>query len=264
MNSKGQADQLQAPQTETFRHRLVPLYGVIVLVVTVVFLLSTEFLAPYDIYESRFDRRIPPQRLHFLDPSRTGKQLRLHVYAYQQHRDPVTLRNVYTRDLEQKLYLDFLVRGNEYRLPFGFESDLHLWGIVDPEQRVYLLGGDRLGRDILSRMLFAIRHSLLLGVGVLTFCGGIGWCIAVWVQRSYMEEIRVFQRAKQVMPMVPTWPLRIILLMLIARQWPFLDVFVHMAITQRTPVPEIRPDLVGPVWLSVKMGLVVSLASGCR
>ncbi len=236
--------------SRSLRPQLFPVVGVAMLIAILSIVLCAEFLAPYSLHSGR--SRIaytPPQRLHFLDPTPNGKQLRLHTYGYQVGIDPATLQRVFERDLQQKIYIGFLIRGDSYRLPFGFESDLHLWGALEPEQRVHLLGTDWQGRDILSRMLFAIRHSLLLGTAVLVFCGSIGWFTALLIQRSRIGEVQLVQRVTQIIPRIPTWVFRIILLVLIARQWPILLFFVRSlffvrgAIAQRTPVPLIPPSL---------------------
>src|SRR4051812_27817092 len=43
-----------------------------------------------------------------------------------------------------------------------------------PPSGEYLLGTDKLGRDILSRMLYGAQLSLLVGVSVVTIAGAFG------------------------------------------------------------------------------------------
>ena len=47
-----------------------------------------------------------------------------------------------------------------------FESNIHLFGVDAPieEQGVFLLGADRLGRDVFSRICFGARISLTIGL----------------------------------------------------------------------------------------------------
>jgi ABC-type dipeptide/oligopeptide/nickel transport system permease subunit len=50
---------------------------------------------------------------------------------------------------------------------------------LKPPSPEHLLGTDRLGRDILSRMLWAARLALLVGVGVVVFSGVLGTLLGV-------------------------------------------------------------------------------------
>ena len=50
---------------------------------------------------------------------------------------------------------------------------------LKPPSPDHLLGTDRLGRDILSRVLWAARLALLVGVGVVAFSGVLGTLLGV-------------------------------------------------------------------------------------
>ena len=121
-----------------------------------------EVAAPYD--PNRFTASwvlAPPMRLHFVD-SEGQFHLRPFVYGLQSERDMTTLAMVVTPD-ESKVYpLQFFVKGDPYMFWGQWEWDRHLVGIEtdDPEQVLYLLGADELGRDMLSRLIFGARISL--------------------------------------------------------------------------------------------------------
>ncbi len=58
-------------------------------------------------------------------------------------------------------------RGEPYRLFGLIPADIHLIGPLDPTQPFYLLGSDRLGRDVFSRLVYGARISTSIGlVGV--------------------------------------------------------------------------------------------------
>src|SRR5690606_5245575 len=120
--------------------------------------------------------------------------LRPFVYAYTKERDPETFALTYVPDPETKYPLRFFVRGTPYKLWGLFESDLHLFGI-EAEEPLFLLGGDRLGRELLSRIIYGSRISLsivlvgvflslVLGILIGGISGYYGGTIDVMVQRS--------------------------------------------------------------------------------
>jgi peptide/nickel transport system permease protein len=82
-------------------------------------------------------------------------------------RDPVSLSATYVPDPHREVYLGFWVKGDPYYLWDLIPAEHHLFGPIDPRQPVFLLGGDRLGRDMLSRIIYGARASLSIGlVGV--------------------------------------------------------------------------------------------------
>lgn len=150
------------------RHRLAMIGGTIVLLFYLVALLC-EFIAPFppDRTSSR-DVFHPPQmpRL-FYDTPADGRGIALHVRAYTQTRDPFTLATTYTLDPDRVIFISVLARGEPYRLWGLFEMERRLFTASTPGERFFLFGADRLGRDMLSRVLYGTRVSMTIGlVGV--------------------------------------------------------------------------------------------------
>ncbi len=131
-----------------------------------------EFLAPYPYQQqTRSEPSAPPSAIHFRDPEGSF-HFRPFIYATRLA-DPLTMR--YTEDASRAYPLEFFARGGSYNFLGFFSSDLHLFGITDSQSpdtpRLRLLGSDELGRDRFSRLVYAIRFSLIVSpVGTILAC----------------------------------------------------------------------------------------------
>ena len=148
------ASPWQLVRWKFLRHRLATV-SLGILAVFYLFVALAEFLAPYDPRQHNVDFiHAPPHRLHFFDDA--GRfHLRPFVYHLQKSMDPVTLRELYDEDTTQRLAIRFFVRGDRYRLWGLFESEVHFFGIE--EGRLFLIGADGLGQDMLSRLIYGGR-----------------------------------------------------------------------------------------------------------
>ena len=125
-----------------------------------------EFLAPADpervVEQYRYLR---PQGITFFDGAGNFTWWP-GVYGLTSARDPVTLRVSYVPDKSQWYPLQFFTKGESYKLWGVVPTDVHLFGL-GPQFRdrpFYLLGSDRLGRDMLSRIIYGTRISLTIGL----------------------------------------------------------------------------------------------------
>ena len=94
--------------------------------------------------------------MHFLLTDDSGWHFQPHVTGFTSSRDPQTLRRVFAPDPEVRIPIGFFVHGAPYKLFGLIPADIHLIGPIDPTQPFYLLGADRLGRDVFSRL--DLRH----------------------------------------------------------------------------------------------------------
>lgn len=167
--------------------------------------LVTEFLAPYGPH-TRHAQFInaPPQRLQLFHE---GRFVGPFVYGYGFRLDRATLRREYAPDPAKIQPLRFFCRGEPYRLMGLIPGDLHL---VCPAERgtLFLLGTDRLGRDVLSRILYGARVSLTVGlVGIAVsfvlgiVLGGISGYYGGWVDNVVQRSIEVIRS----FPTIPLW-----------------------------------------------------------
>lgn len=81
----------------------------------------------------------------------------------------------------------------------------HLHNILEPPSMQFLLGTDRLGRDVLSRLLYGGRVSLWVGFVAVGISVGIGSCLglASGFYRGWVDEI--IMRAVDIMLCFPSF-----------------------------------------------------------
>jgi peptide/nickel transport system permease protein len=157
------------------RNRLAVFGGIMIVIFYLVCGVFAEFFTPYILqYQSNY-LEARPQSLVF--KNKEGHlSLRPAVYGLEEQIDMVLRKRSYAVDRTKIYPLYFFVKGQPYRL-FGFiPANVHLFGTnpADAEAHAFLLGTDRLGRDVLSRIIYGGRLSLLLGLigQVLTFVVG--------------------------------------------------------------------------------------------
>ena len=140
------------------------------------------------------------------------------------------LRRVFMVDEETKHYVGFFVRGAPYKLLGLIEMETHIFGPKDPEAPMYLLGADKLGRDVLSRLLHGTRISMSIGlVGVsLSFVLGI---LLGGISGYYGGSIdNLIQRVIEFIRSIPTIPLWMGLAAALPSNWPPLRIYFGITI----------------------------------
>src|SRR5690606_21953792 len=125
-----------------------------------------DVVGPYDpnAYSASY-KFIPPMSITFIDAN-GNFSLRPGVYGLTSERDPETLRQIWTTDTSVWYPIEFFVRGSKYKFLGLFESDLHLFGLGEEAEglQICLMGSDRLGRDMFSRVVHGARVSLSIGL----------------------------------------------------------------------------------------------------
>jgi peptide/nickel transport system permease protein len=159
------ASQWQLMRWRFLKHKLavVSLWIIAALYLVGIF---GEFLAPVNPEKTAEPfRYLRPQAITFFDGA--GRfQWWPGVSGLTSTRDPVTLRVSYVPDKSQWYPLQFFTKGDSYKLWGVIPSDVHLFGLGPRynDRPFYLLGSDRLGRDMLSRIIYGTRVSLTIGL----------------------------------------------------------------------------------------------------
>lgn len=197
---------------------LIMIYGVA---------LFAEFVAPNNPLQHNTPLAYaPPQIPRFR--SDDGFSLRPFVYAYSSERDPVTLRRIHVPDTTKPLPIRFFVRGHSYKWLGLFETDLHLFGV--DEGHIFLLGTDRLGRDVFSRIIYGTRISTSIGlVGVF---GSFILGITIGGFSGYYGGLldNLIQRLIEVLRSIPTIPLWMGLSAALPPHWPPIRVYFGITV----------------------------------
>jgi peptide/nickel transport system permease protein len=202
----GSLSQWQLIRLRFAKHRLAVL-SLRILVILYFLALFAGFFAPYR--QSAYSLKhiySPPQIPQF------NFSHGLHVKAVQQHVDPLTLKRSYTERDDLVLPLGFFVKGEPYTLLGFIPAKRRFFGLRNIEaykgQVFYMLGGDKYGRDLLSRIIYGAQISLSVGVvGILIsfvlgvtiggISGYVGGAVDVFIQRL-IEVINAF-------PKLPLW-----------------------------------------------------------
>ncbi|RNL83060.1 ABC transporter permease [Halostreptopolyspora alba] len=189
-----------------------------------------EFVAPTTPSDYSADHtHAPPQRLHFVDTT-DGVDLGLYVHGYESTRDEETLAREFTVDEDHKIPVGFFVRGEPYEMWGLFGTDRHLIGPEDPDERMYLLGADRNGRDMLSRIVYGTRVSLSIGLAgvALSFVFGI----VLGGISGYVggRTDTLIQRAIELLMSIPTIPLWMGLSAAVPREWGPLQTYFAITV----------------------------------
>ena len=186
------------------RHHIAVISGALLAVLYFSILIS-EFLAPYNLH-TRHPAAIyaPPQGIHLFHE---GRFIGPFVYGFDYRLNMENLRREYTQNPAKIQPIRFLCRGDSYEFWGLFRGDLHLFCPAEGGA-LHLLGTDRLGRDMLSRIIYGTRISLTVGLFGITISfvlglivGGVSGYYGGWVDHILQRLIEVLRS----FPELPLW-----------------------------------------------------------
>lgn len=221
-----QASQLRLMWWKFKRHRVAVASGIFLAFLYALILVS-EIVAPYNLHTRNMDYIYsPPQRVHLFDNQ--GSFVGPFVYGRQMNLDMETLKRVYTDKPGDIQPIRFLCRGDSYKF-WGFvESNVHL---VCPavNGEMFLLGTDRLGRDVLSRIIYGARISLTIGLLGVAFSFVLGIVIGGLAGYHGGPFDMIVQRIIEVLQSLPSIPLWMALAAIMPVTWH--PIVIYFAIT---------------------------------
>ena len=214
-----------------FRKNKLAVLGFWLLVLIYLSVLFAPMIAPYDRFH-RFNKQLylPPRDIHIR--SDDGSWRRPFVYAVTIETNKETFTRDFVEDRSQEYPIQFFVKGDPYKLWGLFEMDWHLFGVENVEEvgPVFLLGGDKFGRDIFGRVLFGGRISLTLGLVGVSISLFVGLLLG-GLSGLYGGVVdNVIQRLIEFIRSIPTIPLWMGLAAALPADWPQFRIYLGITI----------------------------------
>ncbi|HEV7719385.1 MAG TPA: ABC transporter permease [Arsenicitalea sp.] len=213
------------------RQKVAMAAGIVILLLYFIAIFA-EFLAPGvpDTSKPQYTYA-PPQTFSLFAPQPDGStKFQLHVKGYKIEIDQEALRRTFVIDDSKIVPIGFFVKGAPYKLWNLIPMDRHLIGPLRSTDPMYLLGADRLGRDLLTRLVYGTRVSMSIGLVGVTLSlilgvvlGSISGFYGGWVDT-------LIQRLIEVVSAMPTIPLWLGLAAAIPLSWSPLQVYFVITI----------------------------------
>jgi peptide/nickel transport system permease protein len=212
-----------------FRKHRLAMGGTIVLVAFYLVAIFADFFAYADPQESEAQRSLmAPQQIHWFDESGFNP----FVYALTGTRDPRTFKRVYVPDTSRKIPVRFFGRGEPYEVLGFIPSDRHLFAVEGAKagETLFLLGTDMQGRDMWSRLIYATRTSMTIGLVSVALSLVLG--VVLGGISGYFGGLAdtVIQRIIEILRSIPTIPLWMGLAAALPADWDVVQVYFAITI----------------------------------
>ena len=210
-----------------FRRHHLAMASAGLLILLYLIVLFPSFFSTQD--PERTDARqafIPVQSIHFFDDGKLSPW----VPAIAGKRNPTTLRMEWTTDTKKRVPIRFLGAGPHWRLCGLIPTNIHLIVAADPNQRIFLLGSDRLGRDQWSRIMHGTQTSMTVGLVAVALSVILGVVLGGISGYAGGKTDQVIQRIIELLQSVPTIPIWLALSAALPRDWTPTQVFFAITV----------------------------------
>ncbi|MCX7048328.1 MAG: ABC transporter permease [Candidatus Sumerlaeota bacterium] len=218
------------------RHRLA-LVALFFLAALYTIALLAEFFAPYPSLLKNLDYTYsPPQTPRF------NFKYGFYTFALRRHVDPITFKKDFFEERDKIVPLRFFPKGEPY----------HLWGFIPYERRFFgadreayrringtqdageatffLLGADKYGHDIFSRIIYGARISLSVGLVAIAITFLLGVTIGGISGYVGGNTDNLIQRLIEIINAFPQLPLWLALAAAMPGDWPALKIYFAITI----------------------------------
>lgn len=238
----GALSQWQLIRRRFSKHKLAVI-ALRVLALLYVVAIFVEFFAPYTREWHDLDHMYSPPQLPHLS-FRHG----FHSYAVRQHIDPITFRKAYLIDRDQIVKLGFFVKGQPYMLWGLIPMNRRFFGVKWKSEKEagkptdslslsataqpvwYLLGGDKYGHDLLSRIIYGARISLSVGLIGIAISFVLGLVIGGISGYAGGAIDNIIQRGIEILNAFPKLPLWLALGAIMPPDWSPLKVYFGITV----------------------------------
>ena len=212
-----------------FRKHILAMVGAAFIILFYLVVIFADVIAYSNPNDSQANRGlIPPQPIYLFylgkwDPF---------VYGLKGGRDPNTFQLQYKIDYQRRIPLRLFAPGFRYYLLGFIPTNVHLIGVqgARAEDTLFLFGTDVQGRDVFSRLIYATRTSLSIGLVGVSLSLILG--VTLGGLSGYIGGVvdLVIQRVIEILRSIPTIPLWMGLAAAMPKTWSITQVYFAITI----------------------------------
>ncbi len=212
-----------------FRKSKIAILGGLMVIALSLLAVFADFFSPNPLRELNMEASFtPPTRIHFVD-TEGNFHLRPFVYTAVVTIDMTTFVPTWEEDTSVMYPMTFFPEGWEYEILGVIPANRHLFGVEAPG-RIYILGTDRLGRDLWGKSCEAGRISLTMALFGTLISVAIGSVVGISSGYYGGRTDTIMQRGVEFVNAFPQLPLWMALAAIIPRTWDSLKIFIIMSI----------------------------------